>query len=169
MLTVLIFARQRKAHQWMELNAEITDGVLTDIVSLCQRDELPKMDSDIIQDPEVVIFSYLYKWLGSVLSLLVYIGLLILVHLYFIGWSAWSTWGDCSRSCGTGARFRTRQCDNPRPAYGGAPCIGEREEFKFCNIEPCDVLSDFRAEQCRHLFEGRAKILGISVTICNVI
>ena len=70
------------------------------------------------------------------------------------GWSAWSTWGDCSRSCGTGARFRTRQCDNPRPAYGGAPCIGEKEEFKFCNIEQCDVRKDFRAEQCRHLFEG---------------
>ena len=70
------------------------------------------------------------------------------------GWSAWGTWGDCSRSCGTGARFRTRQCDNPRPAYGGSPCIGEKEEFKFCNIEKCDVKSDFRAEQCRHLFEG---------------
>ena len=73
---------------------------------------------------------------------------------FYLGWSAWGTWGDCSRSCGTGARFRTRQCDNPRPAYGGAPCIGEKEEFKFCNIEQCDVQKDFRAEQCRHLFEG---------------
>ena len=75
------------------------------------------------------------------------------------GWSAWGTWGDCSRSCGTGARFRTRQCDNPRPAYGGSPCIGEKEEFKFCNIEKCDVKSDFRAEQCRHLFEGLLSFL----------
>ena len=77
------------------------------------------------------------------------------LRIFFLsGWSAWGTWGDCSRSCGTGARFRTRQCDNPRPAYGGAPCIGEKEEFKFCNIENCDVRKDFRAEQCRHLFEG---------------
>ena len=40
----------------MELNAGITDGVLTGIVNQCQRDELPKMDYGIIQDQEVVIF-----------------------------------------------------------------------------------------------------------------
>ena len=33
-----------------------------------------------------------------------------------------------------GAQFRSRQCDNPRPAYGGQPCIGEREEFRLCSI-----------------------------------
>ena len=29
------------------------------------------------------------------------------------GWSEWTEWGPCSRTCGTGAAFRTRVCDNP--------------------------------------------------------
>lgn len=29
------------------------------------------------------------------------------------GWGSWSKLGSCSRSCGTGVRFRTRQCNNP--------------------------------------------------------
>lgn len=29
------------------------------------------------------------------------------------GWGAWSGWGPCSRTCGTGVAFRTRKCDNP--------------------------------------------------------
>lgn len=28
-------------------------------------------------------------------------------------WGSWSKYGSCSRSCGTGVRFRTRQCNNP--------------------------------------------------------
>lgn len=28
-------------------------------------------------------------------------------------WGSWSKYGSCSRSCGTGVRFRTRQCSNP--------------------------------------------------------
>ena len=87
------------------------------------------------------------------------------------GWGQWSSWGECSRTCGTGAQFRTRQCDNPRPAYGGHPCVGEREEFRLCSIgkflsqlclssaqishfiDPCDQITDFRAQQCHDLFE----------------
>ena len=50
------------------------------------------------------------------------------------GWSSWSRWGQCSRTCGAGAAFRTRRCNNPRPSYGGAPCRGNSEEFRLCNI-----------------------------------
>lgn len=28
-------------------------------------------------------------------------------------WSPWGVWSMCSRTCGTGARFRQRKCDNP--------------------------------------------------------
>ena len=50
------------------------------------------------------------------------------------GWSSWSRWGQCSRTCGAGAAFRTRRCNNPRPSYGGAPCRGNSEQFRLCNI-----------------------------------
>ena len=50
------------------------------------------------------------------------------------GWSGWSRWGQCSRTCGGGVSFRTRRCNNPKPSYGGEPCRGKSEEFKLCNI-----------------------------------
>ena len=69
------------------------------------------------------------------------------------GWGEWGRWGDCSRTCGTGVAFRSRSCNSPRPAYGGEPCHGEREEYRTCNVHKCLRLSDFRAEQCRNLFD----------------
>ncbi|XP_034258942.1 A disintegrin and metalloproteinase with thrombospondin motifs 2 isoform X3 [Pantherophis guttatus] len=65
-------------------------------------------------------------------------------------WGAWSKFGSCSRTCGTGVKFRTRQCDNPHPANGGRTCFGPSYEFQLCNSEDCpDGDEDFREEQCR--------------------
>uniref|UniRef100_A0A8C6Y7F7 ADAM metallopeptidase with thrombospondin type 1 motif 2 n=1 Tax=Naja naja TaxID=35670 RepID=A0A8C6Y7F7_NAJNA len=65
-------------------------------------------------------------------------------------WGAWSKFGSCSRTCGTGVKFRTRQCDNPHPANGGRTCFGPSYEFQLCNNQDCpDDHEDFREEQCR--------------------
>ncbi|ERE68045.1 A disintegrin and metalloproteinase with thrombospondin motif 3-like protein [Cricetulus griseus] len=65
-------------------------------------------------------------------------------------WGAWTPFGSCSRTCGTGVKFRTRQCDNPHPANGGRTCSGLAYDFQLCNPQDCpNSLADFREEQCR--------------------
>ncbi|XP_055454814.1 A disintegrin and metalloproteinase with thrombospondin motifs 14 [Psammomys obesus] len=65
------------------------------------------------------------------------------------GWSSWTKFGSCSRSCGGGVRSRSRSCDNPPPAYGGRSCTGPMFEYQICNSEDCPgPYEDFRAQQC---------------------
>ncbi|XP_061586706.1 A disintegrin and metalloproteinase with thrombospondin motifs 3 [Cololabis saira] len=65
-------------------------------------------------------------------------------------WGSWSKYGPCSRSCGTGVRFRTRQCNNPAPSNGGQDCPGINYEYQLCNKEDCPKhFEDFRAQQCQ--------------------
>ncbi|XP_034165295.2 A disintegrin and metalloproteinase with thrombospondin motifs 14 isoform X1 [Pangasianodon hypophthalmus] len=65
------------------------------------------------------------------------------------GWSSWGRFGSCSRSCGGGVRSRSRQCNNPPPAYGGRECPGSEFDYRICNTEDCPgAYEDFRAQQC---------------------
>uniref|UniRef100_A0A8C6UWE2 ADAM metallopeptidase with thrombospondin type 1 motif, 16 n=1 Tax=Neogobius melanostomus TaxID=47308 RepID=A0A8C6UWE2_9GOBI len=64
-------------------------------------------------------------------------------------WSEWSSWSACSRSCESGVSHRERQCNNPRPAYGGKFCEGSSRSHKLCNTEDCPPNSiEYRAQQC---------------------
>ncbi|KAM9391509.1 A disintegrin and metalloproteinase with thrombospondin motifs 13 [Pholidichthys leucotaenia] len=64
-------------------------------------------------------------------------------------WSSWSEYSSCSRTCGGGVTFRTRQCNNPRPAFGGTDCDGPDIEAELCHQQPCEQSQlDFMAEQC---------------------
>ncbi|XP_067872497.1 A disintegrin and metalloproteinase with thrombospondin motifs 10 [Heterodontus francisci] len=64
-------------------------------------------------------------------------------------WGPWSSWGECSRTCGGGVSYSGRQCDSPRPTIGGRYCLGERKRFRSCNIDDCPPGSqDFREKQC---------------------
>ncbi|XP_076026622.1 A disintegrin and metalloproteinase with thrombospondin motifs 2-like isoform X2 [Genypterus blacodes] len=65
------------------------------------------------------------------------------------GWGTWSPYGSCSRTCGGGVRFRTRQCDDPAPANRGRTCFGNSYEFQLCSQEECPSLTDFREDQCK--------------------
>uniref|UniRef100_A0A4W3HEC4 ADAM metallopeptidase with thrombospondin type 1 motif 2 n=1 Tax=Callorhinchus milii TaxID=7868 RepID=A0A4W3HEC4_CALMI len=65
-------------------------------------------------------------------------------------WGAWSNFGSCSRTCGIGVQFRTRQCDNPLPSNGGRSCSGQSYEYQLCSTQDCpEHYEDFREQQCR--------------------
>lgn len=49
------------------------------------------------------------------------------------GFSIWSEWSSCSVNCGEGMQFRSRICNSPLPAYGGAPCKGIFREERICD------------------------------------
>ncbi|XP_073244555.1 SCO-spondin-like isoform X1 [Porites lutea] len=55
------------------------------------------------------------------------------------GWSAWSPWGQCTGSCGSGLQTRKRSCTNPPPGYGGKKCSGPAEQHKNCFLQRCPV------------------------------
>ena len=53
------------------------------------------------------------------------------------GYGQWSSYGDCSKSCGGGTQMRTRKCDSPAPAFGGKDCFGPNQNFRLCNKQKC--------------------------------
>ncbi|XP_075041887.1 A disintegrin and metalloproteinase with thrombospondin motifs 13 isoform X2 [Mixophyes fleayi] len=64
-------------------------------------------------------------------------------------WSRWSSYSACSRSCGGGVLVRTRQCNNPRPAFGGRSCAGADLQAEMCNVQACATTQlDFMSHQC---------------------
>lgn len=65
------------------------------------------------------------------------------------GWGPWSIWSYCSRTCGTGVQSADRECNSPKPEFGGRYCTGERKRYRTCNTKPClkDAPS-FREMQC---------------------
>ncbi|XP_066274928.1 uncharacterized protein [Branchiostoma lanceolatum] len=52
------------------------------------------------------------------------------------GWSLWSSWSNCSGTCGNSFRMRSRICDHPPPQHGGAVCNGKRSESETCGQDP---------------------------------
>ncbi|XP_052863793.1 hemicentin-1-like [Anopheles cruzii] len=53
------------------------------------------------------------------------------------GWSEWSPWSRCSKTCGTGVKTRKRLCNNPEPKAGGRVCAGENTEIAQCSTKRC--------------------------------
>ncbi|XP_078615573.1 uncharacterized protein LOC144884242 [Branchiostoma floridae x Branchiostoma japonicum] len=48
------------------------------------------------------------------------------------GWSPWTSWSNCSETCGNGSRNRSRRCDHPLPQHGGANCTGDAKQSQAC-------------------------------------
>ena len=50
--------------------------------------------------------------------------------------STWSTWVDCSTTCGNGTQLRSRLVEQ-YPENGGAQCNGSLIESQMCNNQSC--------------------------------
>jgi len=46
-------------------------------------------------------------------------------------WGSWSSWSSCDTDCGSGTRYRTRNCNGQK--NGGKYCNGSRRESKTCS------------------------------------
>ncbi|CAH1785586.1 unnamed protein product, partial [Owenia fusiformis] len=56
------------------------------------------------------------------------------------GPGSWTAWEQCSTTCGVGEKIRTRECNNPAPAYGGDECIADDlTEQMSCKVQECPV------------------------------
>ncbi|XP_062524003.1 coadhesin-like isoform X2 [Corticium candelabrum] len=53
------------------------------------------------------------------------------------GWTEWTDFSQCTKSCGFGSQIRSRTCTNPEPKHDGKPCFGPREEAIECIIVDC--------------------------------
>ena len=61
---------------------------------------------------------------------------------YFVvdgGYTEWTTFSECSRTCDVGKTSRSRYCNNPRPAHGGKMCPqgAFEEQNKPCKVAEC--------------------------------
>ncbi|KAL4218622.1 A disintegrin and metalloproteinase with thrombospondin motifs 13 [Mactra antiquata] len=66
------------------------------------------------------------------------------------GWSEWTPFTPCSRSCNGGVKLRRRRCHRPLPQFGGKHCVGESSQAQICNFAACGTNEDDdRIEQCK--------------------
>ena len=77
------------------------------------------------------------------------------------GWSDWSGWTSCSKSCSRGVKSRQRECIHPQPMYGGRPCIGIAIDNTSCNFVDCSSKCIIR--NCYDLVGGPLLLLYFSL------
>ena len=53
------------------------------------------------------------------------------------GFTEWTEFEECSKTCGDGKQERTRSCTNPEPKHGGQECDGPVLDERKCNVRPC--------------------------------
>ena len=53
------------------------------------------------------------------------------------GFTQWSSYSDCSTTCGDGIQERLRSCTQPEPQNGGKQCSGQTKQSRKCNLRKC--------------------------------
>ncbi|XP_055956211.1 A disintegrin and metalloproteinase with thrombospondin motifs adt-1 [Patella vulgata] len=63
------------------------------------------------------------------------------IELSMSRWSVWSSWGECSSSCGPGRKSRSRKC--LRPTSASDSCSGISSDTSSCNKASCPDWSEW--------------------------
>ena len=69
--------------------------------------------------------------------------LYLFIYLVDGGWSSYTGYGSCSKTCGAGTKSRTRTCSNPTPLHGGQQCSGKSTDTVTCNQAPCTCINGY--------------------------
>jgi len=69
------------------------------------------------------------------------------------GYSNWTNFSECTKTCGGGQKYRKRLCDKPKPQNSGKNCssLGKPMESQTCNTDACPVTpicKDTRKKYC---------------------
>ena len=70
-------------------------------------------------------------------------------------WTMWSSWDNCTGTCGTGTQFRDRDCTNPAPKNGGKDCVGAAKEAHTCETQYNHCVNEWQAATAQPLFVKR--------------
>ena len=55
-------------------------------------------------------------------------------------WGSWSSWTECSVTCGLGQQYRVRVCgEDAEGIVDETNCEGEAEEMQSCHMSECPV------------------------------
>uniref|UniRef100_UPI00193A61B8 uncharacterized protein LOC120335429 n=1 Tax=Styela clava TaxID=7725 RepID=UPI00193A61B8 len=54
-------------------------------------------------------------------------------------WTDWTLWTECSKTCGSGVRYRSRSCEFGRAYEDG--CQGSMDESEACSVQACPIWS----------------------------
>ena len=87
-------------------------------------------------------------------------------------WSEWSSWTQCSKTCGGGIKVRERSCTNPPPKGNGQSCVGEVEETGACSENPCPkrkFLWSFIANDLKRFPEVERIFLNNESSSCKIV
>lgn len=92
-------------------------------------------------------------------------------HMMKAAWSEWGTWGDCSVTCGGGARIRFRYCKKSS-AISRSRCPGRRYAVEQCNVKECPNKGGFwipfNIKIREHTFLFKRTIFAFPIWFCSL-
>ena len=77
-------------------------------------------------------------------------------------WSNWSSWGSCSKTCGSGTKTRSRSKNGPY--HDGIDCVGSSSDSTSCNTNSCPASKPKSRERSSNTSIQLLHSLGAAVT-----